>query len=133
MKESIKNIYFTVFLLFFRFCRKAWSYEMNVIKGVGGVTLVETWLLVGIIAWSYYATGNKSLLKIPKSTFLLCFLLLAVLNYYALTAKGRAVEFDTEFSKFGDRKRVLLIVAGIGLIVLSLVFAFASASYVHSH
>jgi hypothetical protein len=133
MMHSIKNIYFTVFLLFFRFCHKAWSHEMNINKGVVGVTIVQGWLLVGTNTWLYYATGNKSLMAIPKPFFFLFFALLFALNYYALVRHGRAEEFNGEFSKFPTRRKVFLIAAGVGLILLSFGFMFVSASYIRPH
>jgi hypothetical protein len=106
---------------------------MNMAKGVAGVTLVQAWLLIGIIAWWYYATGNRFRIAIPKLVFALFFFFIFGINYYVLAARRHGVVFNNEFNNFPTRRKVLLIAAALGLIAFSFAFSSFSASYVHSH
>jgi hypothetical protein len=129
----IKDLYFMVFLLFFRFCEKGWSYDMNIAKALAGVTMVEGWLFIGAIAWLYRFTGNNIFIEIPRWAIYFVFLVLGMLTYYLVILRGRFSAFQKEFSEFAARRKALLTSAGIGLIVFSVTFAFFSATYAHSH
>lgn len=106
---------------------------MNIVKGVAGMTLVQAWLLIGIIAWWYYETQNRFLIAIPKIVLVLFVFFLFGINYYVLAARRYGVVFNSEFNKFLTRRKVFLITAAIGLVAFSFAFSSLSASYVHSH
>jgi hypothetical protein len=129
----IKDIYLTVFVLFFRIGQNSWSFQSNAAKGVAGVSWFQFMLLIGFTAWLYYATGSKLLLRVPPAAFYILFGIVCLVNYYALVTRGYGTKFESEFQTFGSRRRSLLIASGIGAITLSMGFAFFSAFYAHAY
>lgn len=106
---------------------------MNIAKATAGVMMVQLWLLIGMIAWIYYVTGNRFFVAIPKAAFFVIGLMIAILNYSALVLRGNAMAFQREFETYPRHRKRLLVAAGVGLIVFSVAFALLSTSYVHSH
>lgn len=129
----IKEVYLSVFVLFFRIGRNSWSYTNNAAKAVAGITWIQLMLLVGVIAWLYYFTGIRLLLAIPRPVFYLSFGIITLVNYYTLVTRQVGTLFESEFSNFEYRRRSLLIAASIAVVIGSLGFALLSANYVQAY
>lgn len=129
----LREVYLTVFVLFFRLGQNSWSQASNVAKGVAGITWLQFMILIGAIAWLYFFTGNKVLLAIPRLAFVISFGLVAAINYYTLVTCQRGTRFEKEFKTLEHRQRSLLLAGGLAFILFSFGFALISASYVHAH
>src|SRR5438876_11170190 len=104
----IREVYLSVFVLFFRIGQNSWSYTSNVAKAVAGVTWLHLMLLIGLIAWLYFFRGDKLLLAIPRPAFYILFGILTLLNYYTLVTREAGTRFEAQFRTFGHRHRFLL-------------------------
>lgn len=124
--QTLKELYLTVFVLFFRFAKQSWSDHTNACKGAAGITLFQWTLLGSAILWISAFTGTD-ISGLSKLTFyILCFGSY-LLNYRFLVLRGYGMEFERAFGHFEARKRRLLIIGGLVLVVLSYGVAFASA------
>jgi hypothetical protein len=129
----IREVYLGIFVLFFRIGQNSWSYTSNVAKAVAGITWLHLMLLIGLIAWLYFFSGDKLLLAIPRPAFYILFGILTLLNYYTLVTRGVGTRFEAQFASFGHRHRVLLLATSLAIIVCTFGFAIFSGYYVHAH
>jgi hypothetical protein len=94
---------------------------------------MQLMLLVGVIAWLYFFSGNKLLLAIPRAGFVVLFGVITLLNYYTLVTCGTGTRFEAEFKTLSYRHRSLLIAMSVAAIILTFGFALFSAYYVHAN
>ena len=124
--QTLKELYLTVFVLFFRFAKESWSDATNAWKGTAGVTLFQWTIVGGTIFWiaAFTATDISGLSQL--TFYILCFGSY-FLNYHFLVVRGYGTGFEHAFGQFEARKKRLLLIGGVLLVVLSYGFAFASA------
>jgi len=131
--ERLREVYLTVFVLFFRIGQHSWSATTNAAKGAAGITWLQFMLLITVAAWLYFFTGDRRLITISSPLFYVLFGAIYLLNYYTLVARQTGLRFESAFKTMGSRHRSLLVVTSVGFIVFSFGLALVSASYVHAH
>jgi hypothetical protein len=124
--QTLKELYLTVFVLFFRFAKQSWSNDMNAWKATAAVTLVQWTLLGAAILWIAAFAGYSHLSGISRLSFFAVFLITYLFNYRTLVAQGYGSQFEQQFGQFGTRKKTVLIIAGLAIVVFSFAFAFAT-------
>lgn len=131
--NSLKELYLTVFVLFYRFAKNSWSRELNGWKAAAGVTLLQ-WCVAGsLLLWAVDLGGYGNVTGITRSTMFLIWFATYFLNYHALVVRGSGIRFETAFEALEPRKRIILRVAGTGLIIVGFGFAFLSACALAPH
>jgi len=131
--ETLREVYLTVFVLFFRIGQHSWSVTTNAAKGAAGITWLQFMLLITGSAWLYFFTGDRRLITISSPLFYVSFGAIYLLNYYTLVARQTGLRFESAFKTMRSRHRSLLVVTGVGFIVFSFGLALFSAYYVHAH
>lgn len=131
--KLVKEVYLSVFVLFFRIGQNSWSFTSNAAKAVAGITWLQFTLLIGLTAWLYYFTGNKLFLAASRPAFYLLFGIICLVNYYVLVTRAAGTHFVSEFRTFEYRRRSILVATSIALVIFSFGFALFSAYYVHAY
>ena len=120
-----KEIYLTIFILFYRVGSSDWPEATNRSKGAVGVSMVAISLIVGTLDFVCTLAG-KRIIAMPKwAMYLFCFVIW-LLNFYALVIRRHGLKFETEFNKFSKLKRNVLRVAGIVVFLGSIGFLIYS-------
>lgn len=116
--NRLKQIYLTVFTLFFRAAADSWTASINAWKGVVGVTMIEWAIIVAVNAWLQWWLGTKLLFGLDKWAFYALFLLSFGVNYYALITRGFGIQYEQDFSALPKRERTSRLVIGISTVVV---------------
>jgi hypothetical protein len=129
----IKNIYLTVYTLFFRVAGDSWTPAINACKAIVGVTLIQWALLVVISAWAQWWWGVKLLLGF--NTWIINVLLFSSfgLNYYFLVGRGHGEEYGRELASLDKRQRRWRYAVGITATAIIMGFLIASFYLANPH
>lgn len=125
--QTIKDIYYSVFSVFFRASSSDWSESMNCWRGVLGVTLVEWALIMLFNIWFQYFTQVNLLFQVGKIGFNVLLVLSFCLNYYILVTRGTGVEFQHGLSALNAAQRRRSVITGsvfTGVAIGLLLFSF---------
>jgi hypothetical protein len=129
----LKEVYLSVFVLFFRIGRNSWSFATNAAKGAAGITWLQFMLLIALTAWLYYFTGNRRLVSVSNPVLLALFGVTYLINYYILVAREAGTRFESAFTTLGHRHRFVLVAASVAFVLFSFGLALFSGYYVHAN
>jgi hypothetical protein len=122
--QTLKELYLTVFVLFFRFARQSWSDDMNAWKATAWITLFQWALVGGGILWIAALAGYPRLTGLSQLSFLILWFVTYFLNHRVLVIHGYGVKFERHFGQLESRKKTLLVTTAILVTVVSFAFAF---------
>jgi hypothetical protein len=131
MFRFFKELYLAGFTLGFRVSGSSWSPAMNASKGVGGVSVIEIVILMGIAAWIEIHLGSKVFFTAGKWAVRIACLAIYLINYYVLVTRGHGITFGSEFNHLKkSRKNLLLASCGI-MVLATIAFMIFSVSAYH--
>lgn len=128
MLRFFKELYLTMFTIFFRAGGAEWSSGVNAGKGVAGVTLIESAVLLSILSWMDMLTGTTSFLSFSKWVAVVAFLAICAANHYPLVILGHGVTFERAFSDLKNTRRIFLVASCVVGLLLVVTFFIYSAS-----
>ena len=130
MIKYLKEIYFTLFVLFYR--TPAWgslrSKNRRNGRAVTGVTLIEWFILLGVGSWISIYFRSRYLFGFSIVAILILFAMLAFANYHFLVIRGHGADFDRDFAHLKKTKKVFLITCYLALIFTTIADFFYSVS-----
>ena len=129
--KTLKELYLSVFLLFFRFAERSWSSETNAAKGAVGITMVLSAIVTVIAFWISRMIGHNNLPDLSKFGFFAFWFAVYLCNYWVLVAKGYGTTFEFEFRQF-DKKRQRIILSMGATVIVGTVLLIVSAAMSHS-
>ena len=91
---------------------------MNAGKGVLGVTVIETVILMCIAGWIEMFVGTRFSFHSEPWTIRIACVALYFANYYVLVSRGHGITFEREFTHLEKSRKVLLL-ASCGIMVLA--------------
>jgi hypothetical protein len=126
---AFKELYLSVFVLFFRIGAGQWPSYMNADahKGVAGVTIIEVLLVASLINWIQIIGGHR--LELNRWMPGIAAVVLYCANYYFFVVRGSGIAYEREFSGFRKGKRIALRLAVIVILLVTLAVFFSSAAY----
>jgi hypothetical protein len=127
--HRFKDLYLSIFVLFFRVFADSWSPRTNAMKGVNGITLVEFVIAVSVSDLVQVQTGRH--LALNRWVIGFAFVMVALVNRHFLVVRGSGVAFEREFNSFGKSKRIALRSVSVGLVLATAVIFFFSAAAYH--
>lgn len=104
---------------------------MNAMKGVMGITIIESVLGMSLAFWVAIITHSR-VIWFPwgSSVFMLA---LYFVNVHFLVSRGTGVEFEKKFNTFSVAKRTVLICAAVAILLTTGGIAYISgAAYRHA-
>lgn len=114
---SPRQLYLSIYVLFFRLVRGAWPAAMRAeaYNGAFGITLLGFFLFVTVGIWLELLTGS-TLFLMGYVLFPFSMLLFAG-NVFFLIKKGYGTEFESEFTNMPDKKRKTLKALATSIVV----------------
>jgi hypothetical protein len=128
---QLKEIYLSVYVLFFRIGGGQWPSHVNADahKGVAGVAVVEGILLITLVDWIQSIAGNFGIGRwVPGIVGVVIY----AINYYFLVIQGNGVAFEKQFGSLPKSKRLTLRLVAVGIFVATLALYFAAHAKSHS-
>lgn len=130
MIQFLKELYFTGFVLVFRF-RPKQRIVTRAVRAVTSLALIQCFFMTGIAYWVDILNGRGFLRDhFDSASFQLMVLGLCfgvyLANYYILTFRGRGVKFAEEFGGLKKRRRAFLIGGFFGVLLFTIVFFIGS-------
>jgi hypothetical protein len=132
MIHFLKEFYLAEFAFFYRASSKSWSHGYNTGKGVAGVSLVLSLILLTICGWIEILTGKQYLPVLPQWETWIASLAFIFVNYYVLVIRGHGIRFEREFNNFTKSKQNVLRVSCLAVTLTSAAFFICSA-YAYQH
>jgi hypothetical protein len=116
----IKELYNSIFVLFFRLGAGQWPKEMNadVHKGVAGVSVLEIMLLMSAFSWIQIFLGQQ--LQLNPLLLGTAVFALYTFNYYLLHLSG-GIAFEKQFSHLKKERRIALLSWAVVVILMAIV------------
>jgi hypothetical protein len=127
-RVSLKEIYLSLFVLFFRINKGAWPeyVKADEHKGVAGITLLQGSLAIAASNFTQVLAGHQIVLDAGAAGLMV--LPVYFLNSYFLVERGAGTAFEKEFSGFARKKQTTLYLVATAitlLIVAALVLSIA--------
>jgi len=116
------QIYLTLFTVFFRIGRSAWSASMNAVKAVSVVTLIQC-LLFTSIPLSIEVLLKRRVLWLPQWKFYAIYFLFFATNRYLLVNCRYGTVFEQNFDAMDRSRRRLLIATSLVIAVGGFAFS----------
>lgn len=132
MIRFLKELYLAEFTFFYRASNKSWSHGANAGKGVAGVSLFASLILLGVGMWIAILTGKQSLLVFDRWKVAIAFFAFFCVNYYFLAIRGHGIRFEREFNNFKKSKQTFLQISCVAIQLISAAF-FIYTGYVYQH
>ncbi len=124
----IRELYFSVFMLFYSYFSRQWSQHMNAVKGAVGISLIECLLLMSAMGWIEII--RHSHLKFDRWVFAAITAAICIANISVLVTHGAGLEFRSEFERFSKTKQVALYISAIAIVLITAAtFSFSAFSY----
>jgi hypothetical protein len=123
----LKELYLSVFLLFFRIT--LWKGRMKASMAAICVSVVEG--LLALTLWTWVQTITHLDFEPSRWIILFFFLLIAGPGDYFLVVRGHGEAFDKQFQHFGKSKRIALYVAATCVVALTGIAFYLSATAFH--
>lgn len=126
--RRLREVYLSVFVLFYRYFAGQWSATMNAHKGVAGVSIVQGVIVITLENWIGAFTGRR--LELDRWVLWIVIVLIYAANYYFLVIGGTGVAFEKQFGTFPKSKQITLRLAAIGIFLATgIIFFFSAAAY----
>ncbi len=112
--EILKEIYLTIFVIFYRAGSGLWptEFEIDSQKGVAGVTITQSLIFINLINSTEIKLGSQ--LRFSSWIIAIFFLILFQYNSYSLLSKENGLDFERKFNSFQFKKRMFLrVCAGL--------------------
>ncbi len=126
--RALKDLYFSIFVVFYKYSADHWSADMNAMKGVTGISIFQALLAFCVSTWVEIFTGQR--FKLDSWLIWMFIIPLWLTNYYYLVTRGSGVEFEKRFASFERVKRNTLYALAVGfLLVTTGVLIFSTVVY----
>jgi len=125
--RSLKEMYLSIFVLFFRISR--WRGSMKARTAAGGLTIVEGLLAISLSAW--VAAATHQLVEVNRWIIGAAFVVLYLLNDHFLVDQGRGIAFVEQFRSFPAGKRTVLYLAAAGVVLMTGIALYLSVTGYH--
>jgi hypothetical protein len=125
--RPLKEIYLSVFVLFFRISR--WRGSMKARTAALGLTVVEGFLAMSFGTWIASAVHQN--IEVNRWIIGIAFVVLYSLNDYFLVDQGRGVAFEKQFRNFPSAKRTVLYLAAISIVLATGIVLYLSVVDYH--
>ena len=124
--SPLSNLYFSIFVLFYRLLRGLWPAQFNADahKGVAGVSFVEWLLLLSLFEWVQIGTGHR--FGFGQLTAAVVLLVGFFVNYYFLIVLRFGLEFEKQFNHFSLARRVALRGCAIAFVLIAVAVFYLS-------
>ena len=133
MITFVKELYLTGYVFFYRASSSSWPNAFNVGKGIAGVSLFVSLILMGINVWIEILF--RSQIFIPHvSRFVGWIVAFAMFlaNYYILVICGHGVRFEKGFNNLKkSRQKTLQVSCCVAQVVAVIFFVFSGYTYRH--
>jgi hypothetical protein len=124
----VRELYFSVFMLFYSYFSSRWSRHMNAVKGATGVSFIEGLLFLSVGGWVEMI--RHSHLPLDRGILVLISLAIYAGNIYMLVIRGHGIAFELEFRNFRKSKRMALYAAAIVVILVTAgIFCLSAINY----
>lgn len=124
MIQFLKEIYLTGFTIFFRISRpKDIAYKAGF--AIGGVTLIQSFILIGIF-YCIQMFLNKQIL-LSKPALGIAVFILFLINEYILYIRKHGIKFEREFNSLKKSRKNRLVAGYAVVTVAAIVFLICSA------
>jgi hypothetical protein len=131
MIRFFQEIYLTGFVVTFRVSR-----ARNIVYKAGGaiaaITVIEWFILVGILGCIGMFLGTKVLIYVPKPLILIAYFALFFLNQYILFIRRYGIEYEREFDRL-DKSRKTLLKASCAILALGAIVFFIWSGIAYRH
>jgi hypothetical protein len=123
MLRLLRQLYLAGFVVSFRLSR---SKNVNYRAGgaIGLITLVEWFILIGILSCVQISVGSKFVFA--KPIVIIAFIALFFVNQYFLTVRRHGIKFEREFDSLEKPRRIALVVGCAVVAVAAIVFVIYS-------
>lgn len=128
MFQLIKKLYLTAFVLGFKTGGADWGWNVNIGKGVVGVSMIQWALFTGCLSLLDVWTGTRFAMSFSKWVYVIAFAMLYLLNRYVLITCGYGIEFEREFANLKKSRRLVLACLSIAISTIILIFYVYGAS-----
>jgi hypothetical protein len=125
MIRFLKDLYLTGFTVLFRI-RPRGKISTRAGRAIGGVTLIEWFILVGISSCIEMLLGKRFLFYFSKPVIVSAFFALFLVNQYVLYIRGHGIKFDREFNNLGKSRKIVLVTSCAVLLVATIALSIYS-------
>ena len=124
----VKELYLSVFVLFFRIGASNWSADVNEFKGAAGISVVECALAIIVYGWAQMFLGYHSVLN--RWFMAVSFIAVYGINYYALVVRNVGIDFEKRFNTFSRGRQIFLYSVAIGIVLaIGILFYFSGIKH----
>ncbi|HSY10385.1 MAG TPA: hypothetical protein VK840_05665 [Candidatus Dormibacteraeota bacterium] len=133
MIRFFKELYLTGYVFFYRASSRSWSHAYNVGKGIAGVSLFVSLILMGINAWIEILVGKQFFIPhVSRFDGWVEAFIIFLVNYYILAIRGLGVGFEKDFNNLKKSKQTFLQVSCCVMQIISVIF-FIFSGYAYRH
>ena len=127
-----KEIYFSIFVLFYRLFKGAWPPQFNAENhnGAAGVSLVQVFLFMGLESWIAIYLGHP--IKLKPWMMGGAGVVIYFANCYFLLERRVGIEFEKQFNDFPKITRIALLTIAAEIFILVAWWSF-HAGYLYRH
>jgi len=125
----LKELYLVEFSFFYKASNKMSSHGANAAKGVAGVCLFVSIILLSIGMWIDVFLGKRFVGQLNQFEFAVGAMAFYCINYYVLVILGHGVKFEREFDNIKKSKRTFLQISCVALQLFSTAFFCYSAYF----
>lgn len=126
----LKEVYLTLFVVFYRVFANAWTPGINAWKGVGGVTVLEALVIISASSSLNLSLGAQAVEGIEKWMIVLGTVALFFANYFVLIARSHGLRFEREFADL-DRSKKTALIATTAVVLIAILAAFIVSGVAH--
>lgn len=125
---TLREIYLSIFVVFYRVLGGLWPTEFNADahKGSTGITFVECLLVFSLFDWMQISIGHR--VEINPLIAGIAAATLYFTNNYFLVSRGSGIAFEKQFNHFGLRKRIALRLCGIAVVLAAILSIYVSTT-----
>jgi hypothetical protein len=112
MIQFLKELYLTGYVFFYRASSRSWSHAYNVGKGIAGVSLFVSLILLGINGWIEILVGKQFFIPhVSRLDGWVEAFVTFLANYYILVVRSHGIRFEKDFNNLKKSKQTFLQVS----------------------